>query len=462
MLHIYNSLTKQKEVFKPLVPGKVGLYVCGVTVYDYSHIGHARAYIIFDMVLRFLQYRGYEVHYVRNITDIDDKIIKRSNEQNRSWVDLVEYYINAMHADFKAINLTPPHLEPRATEYIPEMIALMQNLLEKGFAYVADNGDLFYNVEKFESYGCLSHRNLEDLKAGARLEINEAKQNPLDFVLWKMAKPNEPAWDSPWGPGRPGWHSECSAMAMKNLGETFDIHGGGPDLKFPHHENERAQSEAITNKRFVNIWMHAGYLQIHKEKMSKSLGNFVTIRDFLSEYHSEALRYFNLASHYRSPVEYTEDNIASAISGLERLYTALRGLPLTNAPENTEFEIRFQKAMEDDFNTPLAFAVLFDLVREINKEKERDLQKAAVLGSILKKLANLLGLLYSSAETFLQGSYKARSLEADAIETMIMKRNQARDAKNWSLADKLRKELLEQGIALEDTSGGTLWRRENS
>lgn len=459
MLHIYNTLSKEKELFKPLLPNKVGLYVCGITVYDYSHIGHARAYLIFDMALRYLQYLGYEVNYIRNITDIDDKIIKRSQENQEEWTALTQRFIQAMHEDFAILNLLPPNQEPRATDYIPEMITFVQTLIDKGYAYSAENGDVYYSVEKFETYGCLSHRKLEDLQAGARIEVNEAKKSPLDFALWKAAKPNEPAWSSPWGLGRPGWHLECSVMSMKNLGATFDIHGGGPDLKFPHHENERAQSEALSGKRFVNFWMHAGYLQIDKEKMSKSLGNFVTIREFLQEYHPEVLRYFNLIAHYRSPVDYCQESIDSAIAGLERLYTALRGLPQAIAPEGTEIERDFQKAMNDDFNTPIAFAVLFELARNINREKERNLAQAATLGALLKRLGNLLGLLTADPDVFLKEVVKTTELNVSEIEALIEKRNQARQARDWALADNVRQTLLSKGVALEDTATGTLWRK---
>lgn len=472
MLHIYNSLTKKEELFQPLVKNQVGLYVCGITVYDYSHIGHARTYIVFDMVLRYLRYRGYQVKYVRNITDIDDKIIKRSQENDETYQALTERFIKAMHEDFHALNLLDADGEPKATDNIQGMLQLVQQLIDKGFAYVGDSGDVYYDIEKFKDYGCLSHRHQEDLLAGSRVEVNEAKKNPMDFVLWKMAKPGEPFWASPWGNGRPGWHLECSVMAMKNLGETFDIHGGGPDLKFPHHENERAQSEAATGKRFVNVWMHSGYLQIDKEKMSKSLGNFITIRDFLTNYHPEILRYFNLMSHYRSPIDYAKDNIDSAISGMERLYTALRGLPTASIQETEEikdhikdikdYEERFQKAMNDDFNTPVAFAVLFDLVREINRVRDSDLSLAVKLGSLLKRLGNILGLLYAEPDVFLQSMVKGGSLETWAIEDLIAKRNEARRDKNWALADQYRNELLKQGIALEDTASGTLWRRETS
>lgn len=476
MLQIYNSLTKEKEIFKPIQPGKVGLYVCGITVYDHSHIGHARTYIIFDMVLRYLRYLGLQVTYVRNITDIDDKIIKRSQENHEPWKVLTQRFIEAMHEDFRVLNLLNADIEPRATDYIPDMLQLVQQLIDKGMAYVGDTGDVYFDIEKFSDYGCLSHRHQEDLLAGSRVEVNEAKKNPMDFVLWKMAKPGEPFWASPFGDGRPGWHLECSVMSMKNLGETLDIHGGGPDLKFPHHENERAQSEAATGKRFVNLWMHSGYLQIDKEKMSKSLGNFIAIRDFLANYHPEVLRYFNLMSHYRSPVDYTQDNIDTAIAAMERFYTALRGLTPGEALENSEYEKRFREAMDDDFNTPVAFSVLFDLVRDINRLRDTEPKQSEVretlahasetlvqvssLAGLLKKLGNILGLLYAEPESFLQSVVKGGALGTTAIEELIAKRNEARKDKNWALADQYRDELLKEGIALEDTAGGTLWRRE--
>jgi cysteinyl-tRNA synthetase len=462
MLKIYNTLSKEKEVLKPLSPGKIGLYVCGITVYDYCHIGHARSFLVFDMVVRYLRYRGYDVKYIRNITDIDDKIIKRAEENNEPIEFLTNRFIQAMHEDMRALNLLQPTLEPRATEYIGQMIEMIQTLIEKGYAYIGTNGDVYYEVHKLKSYGCLSHRDLEDLQAGSRVDINEAKRNPLDFVLWKMAKPGEPHWSSPWGEGRPGWHSECSVMSLQNLGETFDIHGGGLDLKFPHHENERAQSEVVTGKKFVNIWMHAGFVQQSKEKMSKSLGNFLTIRDFLTENDPEVLRYLALGSHYRSPVEYSAENIESCIKALERFYTTLRGLPNFEsiaAPKNSEFEQRFCMAMDDDFNTPEAIAVLFDLVREINRLREAHPQEIGPLVVLLKKLTQVLGLLNNDPDTFLQGE-KTSSLEAEEIEALIEQRNLARNNKDWAEADKIRLELTNRGITLEDTAGKTLWRRQ--
>jgi len=465
MLEIYNTLTKQKHVFKPIKPNHIGLYVCGPTVYDYCHIGHGRLYILMDMILRYLLSQGYQVKYVRNITDVDDKIIKRANENNEPFEVLSERFIKAMHEDLAALNLLPPDIEPKATEYIQSMQDLIQTLIDKDFAYVAKNNDVYYDVTRDKNYGCLSHRNLEDLQAGARIEINEQKRNPLDFVLWKSAKPEEPKWPSPWGDGRPGWHIECSAMSLDNLGETFDIHGGGPDLKFPHHENERAQSEAVTGKQFVNTWMHVGYLQIDKEKMSKSLGNFLTIRDFLNHYHPEVLRYFNIASHYRSPVDYSVENITIAAGALERLYTALRGISGLTSPSlpprlgDTDYEQRFVSAMNDDFNTPVALSVLFDLAREINRERLENGKQAEALARLLKKLGNILGILFDDAEHFLQGIEK-EGLGKDKIEQLIKTREDARKSKDWALSDKIRKELSELGVVLEDTAKGTLWRKE--
>lgn len=464
MLHIYNTLTKQKELFKPLTDGKVGMYVCGITPYDYSHIGHARSFIVFDVVVRYLRYLGYKVKYVRNITDIDDKIINRARENQESIQVLTDRYIEAMEEDSRTLNIVSPDEEPRATEYIPQMITLIQNLLDKGYAYIGNTGDIYYHVHKFESYGCLSHRALEDLQSGARVDINEDKKSPLDFVLWKMAKANEPSWPSPWGEGRPGWHIECSVMTLHTLGETFDIHGGGADLKFPHHENERAQSEAATDKKFVNTWMHVGFVQLEQEKMSKSLGNYLTIRDFLKNYDPEVLRYFTLASHYRSPVDYSSDHINTAIKALERLYTALKGLPdlsLTLPPDHTEFEKRFNGAMQDDFNTPEALAVLFELAREINRLRESDLPAAVALGALLLKLSKIVGVLYRSPEEYLQ-NLKGKHINREKIEQLIEERLQARTEKNWQESDRIRDYLFSEGIILEDGPSGTQWHTVNA
>ena len=461
-MQIYNTLSKSKEAFRPLKPNKVSLYVCGVTVYDYCHIGHARVYLAFDVIIRYLRYRGYEVNYIRNITDIDDKIIKRAQERNIGIETLTHELIHAMQEDFRTLNILDPTVEPRATDYIPHMIEMIQNLLDKGYAYQGDNGDIYYDVQRYGEYGCLSHRNLAALQAGARIEVNESKRNPLDFVLWKVAKPGEPSWAAPWGYGRPGWHIECSAMALQELGKTLDIHGGGPDLKFPHHENERAQSEAVNGKTFVNYWMHVGFVQQDKEKMSKSLGNFLTIRDFLKEYDPEVLRYFAIGSHYRSPVDYTLEHLSVASKALDRLYSALRSVEemqenvkstdksFTEAQaiqnSQTEYESRFQAAMEDDFNTPEAIAVLFDIARSINTLREENAsndtrianyKKAIYLGGLLKKLGNLLGLLEKSPQAFFQ-NLQGKIIDSQKIEELIAARMEARNAKDWELSYKIR------------------------
>lgn len=456
MLKIYNSLTQQKDDFKPLVPGKISLYVCGVTVYDYCHIGHARTYAAFDVIIRYLRSQGLDVTYIRNITDIDDKIIKRSNEQNIAFNVLVEQFIKAMHEDFSAIGLSEPNKEPRATEFIPQIISMIQTLIANGAAYVASNGDVYYNVRQFKDYGCLAHRDIDKLESGARVEINDVKQDPLDFVLWKLAKPEEPKWPSPWGDGRPGWHIECSAMSVGMLGDTFDIHGGGKDLIFPHHENEIAQSEAATHKKFVNVWMHAGFLQIDKEKMSKSLGNFLTIRDLLKEHSPEVLRYFLITSHYRSPLHYSDSIILQCRNALERFYTALRGLPATTALANSDYEKQFKEAMDDDFNTPITFSVLFELAHEIQRLREKDINAAAEHGALLKKLGGILGVLQDDPEAFLKSG--TDKVDASKVEALISARNKARSEKNWAEADRIRDELAAMSVILEDGASGTDWK----
>lgn len=458
-MYIYNSFTKRKEKFTPLVPNKVNMYVCGMTVYDYCHLGHGRVLVGFDMVARYLRYKGYEVNYVRNITDIDDKIINRANEKGETYQQLTAYFIQAMHEDSEALNVLPVTQEPRATDYIHKIIELIKRLEAKGYAYVGTNGDVFYAVDKFAAYGHLSHRHLETLQTGARIAIDEAKRNPLDFVLWKMAKPEEPAWDSPWGKGRPGWHIECSAMSMDTLGETFDIHGGGFDLKFPHHENEIAQSEAATEKPFVNLWMHMGFITVNREKMSKSLDNFFTIRELLATYEPEVIRYFLLSSHYRSPINYSEASLEIAQGALERLYLTLRGLTQVKiTPEtNTVYEQRFNAAMDDDFNTPLALSVLFDLCHDINRLRDQDPAQAAQLASLLKHLGQVLGLLATEPDVFLQ-NWEKSNLELAEIETLIREREKARSMKAWQQADKIRDQLADQGILIADTPAGTVWR----
>lgn len=456
MLKIYNSLSQQKEEFKPLLPGKVKIYVCGPTVYDFAHIGNARTYMAFDVVIRYLRWRGYEVTYVRNITDIDDKIIKRANENNEDFQAVVNRFTQAIHDDFSSLGLLSPDHEPTATGYIPQMISLIRSLIKNKHAYVASNGDVYYDVRSFSQYGCLAHRDIDKLESGARVEINDVKRDPLDFVLWKLAKPGEPKWESPWGEGRPGWHTECSAMSMDLLGQQFDIHGGGKDLIFPHHENEIAQSEGVTQKQFVKTWMHAGYLQIEKEKMSKSLGNFFTIRDLLSKHSSETLRYFLMMSHYRSPLQYTESSLDQARGALERFYLSLRHLPEAKMASYTSFENQFIEAMDDDFNTPIAFSVLFELSHEIQRLKEKDKQAAAEHAALLRHLGGVLGVLQDDPEKFFQSG--KREIDVKKVEQLIVARNQARVEKNWAEADRIRKELSEMSVVLEDTANGTEWR----
>jgi cysteinyl-tRNA synthetase len=457
MLSIYNTLTKSKDVFKPLVDNQVSMYVCGMTVYDFCHIGHARVMVAFDVVTRWLRHRGYDVTYVRNVTDIDDKIIKRAQENGEPFEALVERMIAAMHEDEARLNVLRPDQEPRATGHIAGMHAMIQTLIDKGFAYAADNGDVYYRVGKFVGYGKLSRRKIEDLKIGARIEVDEAKQDPLDFVLWKGAKPGEPSWDSPWGKGRPGWHIECSVMSTCCLGETFDIHGGGPDLVFPHHENEIAQSEAATGKLYANAWMHAGAVRVDGEKMSKSLGNFFTIREVLEKYQPEVVRYLLVSSHYRSPINYSEDSLKEAKGALERFYNALKGLPDAAPTGGEEFVERFGAAMDDDFNSPEGCAVLFELAREINRLRESDVQAAAGLAARLKELAGVLGVLQLEPEAFLQAG-AAGKVDAEEVEALIAARLQARAEKNWGESDRIRDQLTAMGVVLEDGKGGTTWR----
>ena len=459
MLNIYNSLTNRKEVFVPIEPNKIRMYVCGMTVYDYCHLGHARVMVVFDMVYRYLQAAGYQVTYVRNITDIDDKIIKRANENAEPFQALTSRFIDAMHEDERALKILPPTHEPRATQSIAGMIQIIETLIEKGFAYVGRNQDVYYDVSKFEGYGKLSGRKLEDLRAGERIAIDEVKDDPLDFVLWKAAKAGEPAWDSPWGKGRPGWHIECSAMSMELLGSHFDIHGGGHDLQFPHHENEIAQSEACHGHTYVNVWMHNGFIRINDEKMSKSLNNFFTIRDVLQTYKAEEIRYFMLNSHYRSPLNYSNESLDNARAALTRLYTALRDLPTGTVLVNSDYEQRFRAAMDDDFNTSEAISVLFELAREINRVRQEDLSQAAHLGATLKYLAGILGLLDEEAEAWLRGGSQTTGLSDAGIDSLIKQRLEARTQKNWAESDRIRDQLKAQGIILEDKAGQTTWRR---
>ena len=470
MLKIYNTLTRKKEEFKPRVEGKVGMYVCGMTVYDYCHIGHARVMVVFDTVARYFRYLDYDLTYVRNITDIDDKIIQRANENGEDFNQLTERFIEAMHQDERALGVLPPDIEPKATQSIDSIVEMIDVLIKNGLAYVGSNGDVFYAVTKFNNYGQLSGKNLNDLQAGERVDVDFAKHNPLDFVLWKMAKVNEPAWESPWGLGRPGWHIECSAMSTCCLGNHFDIHGGGMDLQFPHHENEIAQSEGATGESFVNLWMHNGFVRVNEEKMSKSLGNFFTVREVLKQYKPEIIRFFILSSHYRSPLNYSDEQLNDAGAALKRLYTSLRGVNLAESfvhdtlvrADAEDYKNAFKKAMDDDFNTPVALSVLFDLARELNKAKEIDLEGAQVLAATLKKLANLLGLLQDDPEDFLKSSViDDDALTNEAIEQSIQARLDAKKAKNWALADKIRDDLKEQGVILEDSPNGqTSWRRE--
>ena len=463
MLTIYNSLTKQKAAFIPIEPDKVSLYVCGMTVYDYCHVGHARVMVVFDVVARYLRSLGYKVTYVRNITDIDDKIIQRATENGEDFKDLTLRFIQAMHEDAKALGVLAPDIEPRATQSIPEIIAMLQRLVDNGYAYLTDNGDLCYSVQDFENYGKLSGKKLEDLRAGERVEVDKSKRHPLDFVLWKRAKPDEPSWDSPWGKGRPGWHIECSAMSTSCLGNHFDIHGGGMDLQFPHHENEIAQSEGATGEKFVNVWMHNGFVRINDEKMSKSLGNFFTVREILERYQPEVLRYFILTSHYRSPLNYSDSELDTAKQALNRFYTALRGLVTASDDKQAcsyqAYAQRFNAAMDDDFNTPEALAVLFELSHEINKVRTSDKIKAVELANELRRLGGILGLLQADPETYLQQGGNEAGLSVAEIEQLIAERKAAREAKNWKLADQIRADLEKQGIVLEDSKQGTIWRR---
>ncbi|MEE6029586.1 cysteine--tRNA ligase [Avibacterium paragallinarum] len=459
MLKIFNTLSREKEVFTPIEANKVGMYVCGVTVYDLCHIGHGRTFVCFDVIARYLRYLGYDLTYVRNITDVDDKIIKRAIENKETCDQLVDRMVGEMYRDFDALNILRPDVEPRATHHIAEIIDIVEKLIQRGHAYVAENGDVMFDIESFPQYGKLSRQDLSQLQAGARIEISEIKKSPMDFVLWKMSKPNEPSWDSPWGKGRPGWHIECSAMNSKQLGDHFDIHGGGSDLMFPHHENEIAQSCCAHDGDYVNYWIHSGMIMVDKEKMSKSLGNFFTIRDVLNHYNGEVVRYFLLTAHYRSQLNYSEENLNLAQGALERLYTALRNTAPSVAPQGgEEFVAQFKEAMDDDFNTPNAISVLFEMAREINKLKAEDKTKADHLAARLRELGNILGLLQQSPEAFLQAG--ADDSEVAKIEALIKQRNEARAAKNWAAADEARNQLNAMGIVLEDGANGTTWRKQ--
>jgi cysteinyl-tRNA synthetase len=456
MLKIYNTLVRDKQTFKPIVAGKVSMYVCGMTVYDFCHLGHARVMVVFDMVSRWLRASGYQVTYVRNITDIDDKIIKRAADNNETIAQLTQRFIDAMDEDSAKLGVIRPDVEPKATQFVDGMLAMIQTLVDKGFAYPAANGDVFYAVNNFPGYGKLSGKSLEDLRAGERVEVDSFKRDPMDFVLWKAAKPGEPSWDSPWGKGRPGWHIECSAMSSHHLGQHFDIHGGGQDLQFPHHENEIAQSEAAHSHdgklcQMVNYWMHNGFVRVDDEKMSKSLGNFFTIRTVLEKYDAEVVRFFILRAHYRSPLNYSDQHLDDAKSALTRLYTALRGAGTVIQDIDWQHPqaARFKLAMDDDFNTPEAIAVLFDLANEVNKTKD------AVTMGMLKSLSAVLGLLQRNPDTFLQGEVS----QAFDVESLIHARLTAKKSKNFAEADAIRKQLADAGILLEDTPQGTTWRR---
>ena len=458
MLSLYNTLTRQKEIFTPIEAGKARMYVCGMTVYDYCHLGHARVMVVFDMVSRWLRASGLDVTYVRNITDIDDKIIKRATENGESLQALTQRFIEAMNQDADALGIVRPDIEPRATDYVTEMHHLIAQLIANGKAYPAPNGDVYFAVRSFEGYGKLSGKSLEDLRAGERVEVDANKRDPLDFVLWKAAKSDEPAeakWASPWGEGRPGWHIECSAMSGAHLGEHFDIHGGGADLQFPHHENEIAQSEGAHGHAYVNYWMHNGFIRVDNEKMSKSLGNFFTIRDVLTQFDAEVVRFFILRAHYRSPLNYADAHLNDARHALTRLYTALKNVLPTAAPLDwmQPYPARFQAAMDDDFNTVEAMAVLFELASEVNKTGSGD------LAGQLYALGGVLGLLQRDPAVFLQGEEVAGGLDAAAIEGLIVARREARAAKNWAEGDRIRDELTAAGIVLEDGAQGTTWRR---
>lgn len=455
-LKIYNTLNKQKEDFKPLEPGKVRMYVCGMTVYDYCHIGHARVMVFFDTVVRHLEATGFEVNYVRNITDIDDKIINRANENDEDFKDLVNRFVLAMHEDAGQLGVEQPSIEPRATESMDEIINMIQTLLDKDIAYVVENGDVYFAVNQFNHYGKLSGKNIEDLQAGIRVEVNDIKHNPMDFALWKSAKPDEPSWQAPWGAGRPGWHIECSAMSFEHLGAKFDIHGGGMDLIFPHHENEIAQSEACVGHQHVNTWMHVGFVKIDDEKMSKSLNNFFTIRQVLVEYSPEVIRMFLLSSHYRSPLNYSQANLDNAGVALSRLYAAIRYTKISDdLLINVSWQDKFNLAMNDDFNTPEALAVLFDITRTINRQRDRQ-ENIESLVATLHKLSSRLGLLQLDPEDFLTGGV---AVDDATIDNLIAKRKQARTDKDWGLADEIRDQLKDLKVILEDGGNGTSWRR---
>ncbi|MFL2555323.1 MAG: cysteine--tRNA ligase [Gammaproteobacteria bacterium] len=462
MVVIYNSFTRKKEPLKSIDGEKIRMYVCGMTVYDFCHIGHARVMVVFDMIARYLRSAGFDLLYVRNITDIDDKIIERAKANNESITELTNRFIEAMNVDARALGVLPPDIEPKATDHMNEIIKMISNLIKKNHAYLGKNGDVYFDVSSFQEYGKLSGKNTDELRAGERVEVQKDKEDPLDFVLWKPAKAGEPKWPSPWGEGRPGWHIECSAMSTYCLGNHFDIHGGGQDLQFPHHENEIAQSTCSTGEKFANIWMHNGFVRIDEEKMSKSLNNFFTIREVLKNYQPEVVRFFILSSHYRSPLNYSDANLDEAKASLTRLYTALR-----DSKNESDFDIdknyitKFNSFMNDDFNTPKAIALLHEIAKKINRLEDKNNQEYMVLASTLKKLASILGLLELSPQDFLQGkeSQNENNIDDNYINNLIVERNNARENKDFDRADSIRDELKELGISLEDSEDSTDWRR---
>ena len=455
-MKIFNSQTGKKETLVPLDGEQVRMYICGMTVYDDTHIGHARTFLCFDLIVRYLRNAGYKVNYIRNITDVDDKIIARAKELNVDATELTDKYISSMQDDFNNLGMISPDLEPRATDNIDSIISLIEELIHKGHAYIGKK-DVYFSTDSFKEYGNLSNRNTEDLIAGARIDVDEEKKNPADFVLWKQAEEGL-AWDSPWGRGRPGWHIECSAMSMDALGKNFDIHGGGIDLKFPHHENEIAQSVCATGEEFANCWMHTGPLRIDKEKMSKSLDNFITIKEALREFPSEVIRFFLISNHYRSPLNYSEEGVLEAKNSLDRLYTSLIDLDLRKVKHSDDAELisPFKEAMEDDFNVPSALAALFELAKSINLAKENgNIEEANVLGATLVHLSEPLGILQQKTEEYFQ---LGAALSNEEIQFLIDQRNKAREDKDFDLSDKIRDTLLEKGIVLEDTDKGTTWK----
>lgn len=477
-LRVYNSLGKKKEHFEPLVPGKVRMYVCGPTVYDSCHIGHARSVIVFDVIVRYLKAKGFDVTYVRNFTDVDDKIIDKANQLGIDSQEVAERFIKEFNEDMDALNVERANIEPKATEHISQIIQFIERLIEKGFAYRI-NGDVYYSVEKFKEYGKLSGRRLEDMEAGARVEIDERKHNPFDFVLWKSSKPGEPAWESPWGKGRPGWHIECSAMSNEYLGETFDIHGGGKDLNFPHHENEIAQSEAIFGKPFVKYWIHNGFVNIDQEKMSKSLGNFLMIKDVIKTYHPEVVRLFLLSNHYRSPIDFTDQAMDEARSGLDKIYAFLEraeekiGLISDQDVETGDCWQRFSEAMDDDFNSARGIGILFDTVRSTNRllDQHQDNMSRKIKKTIqsnrsdILKIGNVLGILMEPPKVYFDKKrfrgLEQKSIDPAVIDKMVKEREEARKTKDWEKADQIRKQLDDMNIIIEDRPDGTIWKINN-